>query len=69
MIDGHDLQDVTLDSLAAQIGMVTQETYLFHDTVRVNVLYGRPDATQAEVEAAARAANIHDFVMEMPCWL
>ena len=66
LIDGHDLQDVTLDSLAAQIGMVTQETYLFHDTVRVNVLYGRPDATQAEVEAAAKAANIHDFVMDLP---
>ena len=66
LIDGYDLQDVTLDSLAAQIGMVTQETYLFHDTVRVNMLYGRPDATQAEVEASARAANIHDFVMEMP---
>ena len=66
LIDGHDLQDVTLASLAAQIGMVTQETYLFHDTVRVNLLYGRPDATQSEVEAAARAANIHDFVMELP---
>ena len=66
LIDGHDLHDVTLTSLAAQIGMVTQETYLFHDTVRVNLLYGRPDATQAEVEAAARAANIHDFIDELP---
>ena len=53
-------------SLTAQIGMVTQETYLFHDTVRVNLLYGRPDATQTEIEAAAQAANIHDFVMELP---
>lgn len=66
LIDGHDLRDVTLASLAAQIGMVTQETYLFHDTIRVNLLYGRPDATQIEVEAAARTANIHDFVMGLP---
>jgi len=66
LIDGHDLQHVTLASLTAQIGMVTQETYLFHDTVRVNLLYGRPDATPAEVEAAAQAANIHDFVLGLP---
>ncbi len=63
LIDGHDLRDVTLASLTNQIGMVTQETYLFHDTIRVNLLYARENATQAEVEAAARAANIHDFVM------
>jgi ATP-binding cassette subfamily B protein len=66
LIDGHDLKEVTLDSLAAQIGMVTQETYLFHDTIRVNLLYAREDASLAEIEAAARAANIHDFVMELP---
>jgi ATP-binding cassette subfamily B protein len=66
LIDGHDLRDVTLASLTGQIGMVTQETYLFHDTVRVNLLYGRADATPAEIEAAARAANIHDFVMGLP---
>ncbi len=66
LIDGHDLRDVTLASLTAQIGMVTQETYLFHDTIRVNLLYAREDASQAEVEAAARAANIHDFVMGLP---
>jgi len=66
LIDGYDLRDVTLASLAAQIGMVTQETYLFHDTVRVNLLYARSNATQQEVEAAARAANIHDFIMELP---
>ena len=65
-IDEHDLQDVTLDSLAGQIGVVTQETYLFHDTIRINLLYGRPDATKVEIEAAARAANIHNFVMELP---
>ena len=66
LIDGNDLRDVTLASLTSQIGMVTQETYLFHDTIRVNLLYAREDATQAEVEAAARAANIHDFVMGLP---
>jgi ATP-binding cassette subfamily B protein len=66
LIDGHDLKEVTLDSLAAQIGMVTQETYLFHDTIRVNLLYARENATQLEIESAARAANIHDFVMELP---
>ena len=66
LIDGHNLREVTLASLASQIGMVTQETYLFHDTIRMNLLYAREDATQLEVEAAARAANIHDFVMELP---
>ncbi len=65
-IDGHDLRDVTLDSLSSAIGMVTQETYLFHDTIRTNVLYAKIDARQDEVEAAARAANIHDFIMELP---
>jgi ATP-binding cassette, subfamily B, bacterial len=66
LIDGQDLRDVTLASLSAQIGMVTQETYLFHDTIRVNLLYAREEASQAEIEAAARAANIHDFVMALP---
>ena len=65
-IDGHDLRDVSLTSLSAQIGMVTQETYLFNDTIRTNLLYGKLDATQAEIEAAARAANIHDFIMGLP---
>jgi ATP-binding cassette subfamily B protein len=65
-IDGHDLRDLTLDSLSAAIGMVTQETYLFHDTIRTNLLYARPEATQAEIEAAARAANIHQFVADLP---
>jgi ATP-binding cassette, subfamily B, bacterial len=65
-IDGHDLRDVTQESLARQIGMVTQETYLFHDTVRANLLYARPDATPAELEAACRAANIHDFIAGLP---
>jgi len=65
-IDGTDLRDVTLDSLARQIGMVTQENYLFHDTIRTNLTYARPDAPQAEIESAARAANIHDFVVGLP---
>jgi len=65
-IDGHDLRDLTLDSLATVIGMVTQENYLFHDTIRTNLIYAKPSATHAEVEAAARAANIHNFVMGLP---
>jgi ATP-binding cassette subfamily B protein len=65
-LDGHDLRDVTLDSLTAQIGMVTQETHLFHDTIRTNLLYARLDATDTELVAAARAANIHDFIMGLP---
>jgi ATP-binding cassette subfamily B protein len=66
LIDGHDLRDVTLASLTAQIGMVTQETYLFHDTIRMNLQYAKADATQDEIENAAKAANIHDFVMGLP---
>jgi len=66
LIDGHDLRDVTLASLTAQIGMVTQETYLFHDTIRMNLRYAKADATQDEIENAARAANIYDFVMGLP---
>ena len=66
LIDGRDLREVTLDSLAAQIGMVTQETHLFHDTIRTNLLYARLDATQAEIEAAAQAANIHNFIIGLP---
>ena len=66
LIDGHDLRDVTLGSLTAQIGMVTQETYLFHDTIRMNLRYAKADATQDEIENAARATNIYDFVMGLP---
>lgn len=65
-IDGHDVKDVTLDSLAHAIGMVTQETYLFHDTIRTNLTYAKMDATQAEIESAARAANIHNFIIDLP---
>jgi ATP-binding cassette subfamily B protein len=65
-IDGRDVRSTTLGSIADAIGIVTQETYLFHDTIRRNLLYGRPDATQEELEAAARAANIHDRIVELP---
>jgi ATP-binding cassette subfamily B protein len=65
-IDGRDVRSVTLESLGDAIGIVTQETYLFHDTIRRNLHYGKPDATQDELVAAAIAANIHDRVMEMP---
>jgi ATP-binding cassette subfamily B protein len=65
-IDGMDVRRIKLASLGDTIGMVTQETYLFHTSVRQNILYGRPDGTQEEIEAAARAAFIHDRIMEMP---
>jgi ATP-binding cassette subfamily B protein len=65
-LDEHDLRDVKLSCLAQNVGMVTQETYLFHDTIRANLLYARPDATQAELETACRAANIHDFIAGLP---
>ncbi len=66
LIDGRDLRDLTLESLSDHIGMVTQETHLFHDTIRTNLLYARLDATPAQLEAAARAANIHDFILGLP---
>jgi ATP-binding cassette subfamily B protein len=65
-IDGVDVRQISLVSLGRVIGFVTQETYLLHASVRENLLYARPDATQAEVETAARAAAIHDRVMELP---
>jgi subfamily B ATP-binding cassette protein MsbA len=65
-IDGHDLRGVTQHSLREQIGIVPQETLLFGGTIRENILYGRLDATEEEVIAAARAANAHDFIMELP---
>jgi ATP-binding cassette subfamily B protein len=66
LLDGRDLRELGIDSLALQIGMVTQENYLFHDTIRTNLIYAKTDATQAEIESAARAANIHDFIMQLP---
>lgn len=65
-IDGYDIRNVTLSSLAEHIGMVTQETYLFYDTIRANLLYARPEATEVEMIQAAQAANIHDFVVTLP---
>ncbi|MEA2574182.1 MAG: ATP-binding cassette, subfamily bacterial [Chloroflexia bacterium] len=65
-IDGLDIREATLESLSRQIGMVTQEAYLFHDTIRANLLYARPDADDAQIESAARAANIHDFITSLP---
>jgi subfamily B ATP-binding cassette protein MsbA len=62
LVDGHDVRDVTLASLRSQIGMVTQETVLFDDTIAANIAYGRPAATREEIEAAARAAHAHEFV-------
>lgn len=66
LLDGHDVRGLRLDSLAAQIGMVTQETYLFHDTILTNLLYAKPDATPAQLDAACRAANIYDFISDLP---
>ncbi|MCE5257999.1 MAG: ABC transporter ATP-binding protein/permease [Chloroflexi bacterium] len=65
-VDGTDLRRVTLNSLRQQIGIVPQETYLFSDTVRNNIAFGRPDATDAEVEAAAQAAQAHEFIAQLP---
>jgi ATP-binding cassette, subfamily B, bacterial len=66
LVDGYDVRTVTLESLRRDIGIVTQETYLFHDTVANNLRYGNPDATDAELEVAARAANIADFIAALP---
>ncbi|MCX7565031.1 ABC transporter ATP-binding protein/permease [Sulfitobacter sp. F26169L] len=65
-IDGQDVRDVTQDSLHRQIGVVPQDTVLFNDTIGYNIAYGRDGATQADVEAAAKAAQIHDFIMALP---
>ena len=65
-IDGHDLRELTLKTLADSVGMVTQETFLFNDTIRANLHYAEPEASPAEIEAACRAANIHDFIAGLP---
>ena len=62
-LDGSDLRRLTLSTMAEHIGMVTQETFLFHDTIRTNLLYAKPAASDAEIVAAAKAAHIHDFIM------
>lgn len=66
LLDGYDLRDITLDSLAEHVGMVTQETYLFHASLRENLLYAKPEATQAQLEEACKAANIHSFIVSLP---
>ena len=65
-IDGTDIRDATLDSLRSQVGIVPQETILFNGTVYDNILYGRLDATKEEIIEAAKAANAHGFIMELP---
>ncbi len=65
-IDGHDVRDLSLEWLRSQIGIVTQETFLFHSTLRENLLYGRPDASDVDLVAACRAAHIHDFILSLP---
>ncbi|HRK42650.1 MAG TPA: ABC transporter ATP-binding protein/permease [Gemmobacter sp.] len=65
-IDGQDIRDITQDSLHAAIGVVPQDTVLFNDTIFYNIAYGRPEATREEVEAAAKAAKIHDFILSLP---
>jgi ATP-binding cassette, subfamily B, bacterial MsbA len=65
LIDGIDTRQVTLSSLRSQIGIVTQETVLFDDTVTSNIAYGRPDATRGEIEAAAKAAHAHEFIVAL----
>ena len=65
LVDGRDLRDVSLKSLVRQIGMVTQETYLFHDSIRSNLRYARLDASDEDMEAACRAANIHNFIVDL----
>ncbi len=65
-IDGQDLRDITQDSLHAAIGVVPQDTVLFNDTIFYNIAYGRPEASREEVEAAAKAAKIHDFILSLP---
>ena len=65
-VDGHDLRDVTQASLRAQMAIVPQETMLFGGTIRENILYGRLDASEAELIAAAQAANAHDFILAFP---
>jgi ATP-binding cassette, subfamily B, bacterial len=65
LVDGHDVRKVALRELATAVGVVTQETYLFHDTIAANLRYAKPDATQEEIEEAARSANIHDMITKL----
>jgi ATP-binding cassette, subfamily B, bacterial len=65
-VDGHDVRDVTLASLSAAVGVVTQDAHLFHDTIAANLRYARPDATDAEIVEACQAARIHDLILSLP---
>jgi ATP-binding cassette, subfamily B, bacterial len=65
-IDGHDVRDLTLESLAGVVGVVSQETYLFHSSIRDNLRFARPGASDEQIEAAARAARIHDLIASLP---
>ncbi len=66
LIDGQDIRDVRQDSLRAAIGVVPQDTVLFNDSIQYNIAYGRPEASEAEIQAAARLAHIHELIMSMP---
>ncbi|MFM6755388.1 MAG: ABC transporter ATP-binding protein, partial [Dolichospermum sp.] len=66
LMDEHDLRDISLDSLRSHLGNVSQETLLLYGTIRDNIVYGKLDATDAEIEAAAKAANAHDFIISFP---
>lgn len=66
MVGGHDLKEFTCDSLLSNVSMVFQNVYLFHDTVRANICFGKPDATEEEMIEAAKKARCHDFIMAMP---
>lgn len=66
MVGGHDLKEFACDSLLSNVSMVFQNVYLFHDTVRANICFGKPDATEEEMIEAAKKARCHDFIMAMP---
>ncbi|MBA3658980.1 MAG: ABC transporter ATP-binding protein [Gemmatimonadales bacterium] len=66
LLDGHDIRTLTQRSLRNQIGVVFQDAHLFNDTIRANIAYGRPGATQAQIESVARAAHVHDFIVALP---
>jgi ATP-binding cassette subfamily B protein len=66
LLDGWDLRDISADTLSGAVGMVMQETYLFHDTIRANLLYARPDASESQIESACSAANILSFIQGLP---
>ena len=66
LLDGRDIRELTMDSLRQQISIVLQDVFLFYGTVRENLLFGRPDATEAEMMAAAQTANAHEFILDLP---